>query len=197
MGRPALFLAIVALTLGALAGLGPQVGRPGKADAAECSWHRHAKRTVRWIRRHGRRHRVVRVRHRWTCDPPPASPAGVLPVSTPSPIPASQPEPEEEEASPNRLGVKSVEYSFTLSRPEVEPGALTVELNNQGQDAHNLHVQLADGEGPVSEVAETQSGQHTVAHLDLPPGTYRLWCSLPTHEELGMHATLVVGPGAE
>jgi uncharacterized cupredoxin-like copper-binding protein len=44
----------------------------------------------------------------------------------------------------------------------------------------------------VHSIPETQSLQRDVAHFDLEPGTYRLWCSLPEHEEKGMHTTLVV-----
>ena len=45
------------------------------------------------------------------------------------------------------------------------------------------------------EIPETPSEHQSVAHFELPAGTYKLWCSLPTHEEEGMHTTLVVGAG--
>jgi plastocyanin len=155
----------------------------GRAEAAECLWQRHTKRVVKHVRRHGRVGRVVRYRHWWTCEP--VAP----PASTTPPAPPPGPEPEEEA---NRLAVKSVEYYFVLSRPKVHAGELTVELNNQGQDAHNLNLQAESGEGEVLQVPETQSLDHSVAHFDLAPGKYRLWCSLPEHEEKGMHTTLVV-----
>jgi plastocyanin len=88
-----------------------------------------------------------------------------------------------------------VEFYFVLSRPEVSAGEVTVELNNQGEDAHNLNLQLLGSEGPLLEVPETASEGHSLAHFELPAGTYRLWCSLPTHEEQGMHTTLLVGAG--
>jgi len=34
----------------------------------------------------------------------------------------------------SHLGVQAVEYSYTLSRPEVSVGEAIVELNNQGED---------------------------------------------------------------
>jgi plastocyanin len=71
-----------------------------------------------------------------------------------------------------------------------------VELNNQGEDAHNLNLQRENGaDEPVYTISETASRQRQTEHFDLPQGTYRLWCSLPTHEEEGMVATLVVGSG--
>lgn len=103
--------------------------------------------------------------------------------------------PSEAEPTALRLGVKAQEYSFTLSRPEVPAGELTVELNNQGQDAHNLNLQRVGSEEAPLEVGEAQSLEHRVGRFTLAPGTYRLWCSLPMHDERGMHATLVVGGG--
>jgi plastocyanin len=157
------------------------------AAAAECSWKRHSKRVVKRVHRHGKLRRVVRQRHWWTCAPVVAAPAA--PAPAPAPTIASEPEPEPEA---NRLAVKGAEYYFVLSRPSVRAGAVTVELNNQGEDPHNLNLRLeGSGEEP-DQIAETDSGQRTVATFDLPAGKYRLWCSLPQHEEKGMTTTLVV-----
>jgi len=176
--------------------------RPGglasgsRAQAAECSWQRHSRRTFVKVRRHGRAQRVARVRHWWTCAPVTAAPVVTAPVTSPSPPANAAPTPAPEaEPTANRLGVKAAEYSYTLSRPSVEAGQVTIELNNQGEDAHNLNLRLEGGSEAPLQVAETGSQEHRTAHFDLPAGTYRLWCSLPEHDELGMHATLVVGGG--
>ena len=76
-----------------------------------------------------------------------------------------------------------------LSRPA---GELTVELNNRGEDPHNLNLRLEGEEGPTQELPETQSLQRSVATFELPAGSYRLWCSLPEHEEKGMYTSLQV-----
>jgi plastocyanin len=143
---------------------------------------------VKRIRRHGKVRRVVGVRHWSTCVPQATIPSLALPTLTPTP-PAPAPEPEPEA---NRLAVKSAEYYFTLSRPTVKPGAVTVELNNQGQDPHNLNLQLEGSGGEPLQIPETDSLEHSVANFELPPGKYRLWCSLPEHEEKGMETTLRV-----
>lgn len=163
----------------------------GRAEAAECLWQRHTKRVVKHVRRHGRVRKVVRRKHWWTCTPveAPATAAAPAPAE-PAPVPIDSPGPVEE--ATNRLGVKSNEFYFVLSRPKVRSGEVTIELNNQGQDAHNLNLQLQGEEGEEFSIPETQSLQHNVAHFDLAPGTYRLWCSLPEHEEKGMHTTLIV-----
>ncbi|MGN6202313.1 MAG: plastocyanin/azurin family copper-binding protein [Solirubrobacterales bacterium] len=186
---------VVAALIAALAlGLLGAVGASG-ASAAECTWQRNSKRVVKQVRRHGRLRKVVRHKRWWSCDPvaatapapaPDPLPAPTLPPSEPL-APAPEPEPEA-----NRLAVKSVEYYFVLSRATVKAGALTVELNNQGEDPHNLNLQREDDAGEPLQIEETDSLQRNVATFVLPPGTYRLWCSLPEHEERGMHTTLVV-----
>ena len=159
----------------------------GTASASECTWTKHSKRVVKRVRRHGKVRRVVRRRHWWSCDPVAATPA----PASPAPAPSGAPEPEAEPEA-NRVAARASEYYWVLSRPKVKAGTVTVELNNQGEDPHNLNLQREGEEGEPLQIPETASLQHDVASFDLPPGKYRLWCSLPEHEEKGMHTTLTV-----
>ena len=66
--------------------------------------------------------------------------------------------------------------------------ALTV--LNEGGIAHNLTVER----GPV-QVAGTASflaGDRERLRIDMPPGRYRILCTVPGHERLGMTGTLTV-----
>lgn len=184
------------LTLvGALAlivSVGAQPGSPSlapdRAAGADCNWQRHVKRVVKRVKRHGKVRRVVRRKVRWTCVP--LTPAPVAPpVPAPPAPPAPDPEPEPEA---NRLSVKAAEFYYVLSRPSVKPGEVTIELNNQGEDPHNLNLLLEGDAGEPLQIPETDSLQRNVASFDLSAGKYRLWCSLPEHEEQGMTATLLV-----
>lgn len=190
--------AIVGLALiGALAPDAGWIARGTPAAAAECAWHRHSKRVVKHVRRDGKSRRVNRTRHWWACDPLPTSqPAAGAPPAPSAPAPT----PVTEEPVVARLGVKAQEfgpeeYAYTLSRPNLAAGEVIVELNNQGEDPHNLNLQLAGGEGPLLQIPDTDPLQRTSGRFSLPAGTYRLWCSLPKHDERGMNATLVVDPG--
>jgi plastocyanin len=86
--------------------------------------------------------------------------------------------------------VTAVEYRFALSRTTVPAGKVIVQFVNHGQDEHNLNL--------LSEGTLAGSFQNTASHgtaqeqLELRPGTYTLFCSLPEHEQKGMKATLVV-----
>jgi hypothetical protein len=169
-----------------------------RADAAACTWQQHSKRVVKRVKRDGRTRRVARVKRWWSCDPPSTPPVPGLPAAPlPYPAPAPGPEPE---PPPRRVSVKAEdatpeEFSFGLSRPFVVAGEVTVELNNQGQDLHNLNVRLEGSADPPFEVGEAEPGESRVAHLPLQPGTYRLWCSLPQHEDWGMSVDLEVRTG--
>jgi plastocyanin len=164
------------------------IASDSRAEAAECAWHRHSKRVVKRVKRGGKTRRAARTKHWWTCDALPSPAPATAPAPAPAPLPAPEP-------PPRRLGVTAYEFSYTLSRPDLAAGEVTIELNNQGQDAHNLNLQLVGGEEAPLQIAETASRQRAVEHFALPAGTYRLWCSLLEHDEEGMHATLVVKGG--
>jgi plastocyanin len=159
----------------------------GTDGASECTWTKHSKRVVKRVQRHGKVRRVVRRRHWWTCDPNAAAPA----PASPGPAPPAAPEPEPEPEA-NRVAARASEYYWVLSRPKVKAGEVTIELNNQGEDGHNLNLQREGDAGEPLQIPETDSLQRSVASFDLPAGKYRLWCSLPEHEEKGMETTLRV-----
>jgi plastocyanin len=87
--------------------------------------------------------------------------------------------------------VIAVEYSFTLSRQTVPAGKVIVEFDNHGQDEHNLNLLGAEG-NLAGSFGDTESHGVAKEELEMRPGTYTLFCSLPEHEQKGMKATLVV-----
>ena len=193
--------AAVALVLAAALSLTPPLGpltSDSRAVAAGCAWQKHSKRVVKRVKRSGQLRRVVRLKHWWACEPLADPPTSVLPppsLPIPAPVPTAEPEPP-----PRRVSVKADDaepeaFSFTLSRLFVVSGEVTVELNNQGQDPHNLNLRLEGSAEPPLEVGEAEPGESRVARLDLPSGNYRLWCDLPQHEEWGMKVNLEVRTG--
>lgn len=172
----------LALALGTAAGASP-----------ECTWQRHSKVTFKKVKRHGKVRRVKRTKHWWACEPAAA-------VANPTPTGASTPPaaPPTDEALPGlgHLGVKAQEWSYTLSRSEVAAGEVVVELNNVGEDPHDLNLRKEGDAGAPLQIPITASLQQTSRRFTLPAGTYRLWCDLDEHDERGMNATLVVGPSS-
>ena len=89
------------------------------------------------------------------------------------------------------MQVVAREFSFVLSRRTIKAGPAIVELDNQGEDAHDLRIQRVGG-SRVYAWPTVQPGRYSDREYRLLPGTYVLWCSLADHRELGMNATLVV-----
>jgi plastocyanin len=82
--------------------------------------------------------------------------------------------------------------TLSLSRPAIAAGALILQLVNQGEDGHNLHLRPAAGGADVLAIAETDPGSFADGNATLAAGTYTLYCALPGHEQAGMKATLTV-----
>lgn len=157
---------------------------PDSASAGDCVWRKHSKRVVRWVRRDGRQRRVVRVHRWWRCHPI-ASPT--VPVPPPPPLPVD-PDP----ILPGRLSVRADEFNYILSATTISAGDVLIELDNRGEDPHNLNLaRTGSADAPLS-IDEIGPLSRATGRFTLTPGTYRLWCSLPLHEEWGMTAELTV-----
>ncbi len=115
-----------------------------------------------------------------------------LPSGTPAP--AEAPAPESGSTPPPSLPevqVSAVEYHYTLSRSSVPAGRVIIEFVDNGQDEHNLN---AEGEGGALAATFATEVPKAVTRktVELHPGSYTLFCSLPEHEAKGMKATLTV-----
>jgi uncharacterized cupredoxin-like copper-binding protein len=93
--------------------------------------------------------------------------------------------------APVRLQVVAHEYSLTLSRLKVHAGPALIELDNMGQDPHDLRVQRI-GAKHIAGAPVLKPGGRSTLSVKLVPGRYSLWCSLGDHRALGMAATLIV-----
>jgi uncharacterized cupredoxin-like copper-binding protein len=93
--------------------------------------------------------------------------------------------------TPARLGVSATEFHLTLSRPMVKAGVVEIELQNDGQDPHDLRVRRVGGTHTFA-LPLTQPGKRRLLALRVRPGRYRLWCSVADHRELGMQTLLRV-----
>jgi hypothetical protein len=119
---------------------------------------------------------------------------GPGPSTDPAPAPGQPgtPAPPDAPALPRFVSVAAREYSLTLSRPLVGAGAVTVELRNSGEDPHNLVVSPEGTHTPLASFSEIDPGTYERRSVTLTPGRYQLWCSLESHENLGMSTTLNV-----
>ena len=88
--------------------------------------------------------------------------------------------------------MKGDEYSFDPGRVIVSgaPPELRITLDNSGILAHNIRV--LDGDRDLGGVRSFPPGEQRSASVRLPPGKYRLVCTVGDHEELGMKGELEV-----
>ena len=68
---------------------------------------------------------------------------------------------------------------------------LEIELQNDGEDPHDLRVRRVGGSHTFS-IPLTQPGKRRTVAIRVRPGRYRLWCSVADHATLGMQAFLRV-----
>jgi len=198
--------AAAVLVVGVALGFARPVGQARAATACV----KHTKRVVKHVKRHGKPKRVVRIRRWRTCRPVAAPTPGTgappsagdptpAPAQAPTGEPPAEPQPEPEPEA-NALGVAADDHggvkSYTLSRGSVRSGHLTVQLQNKGEDPHDMEMQRVGPKGellgnPV-EIPETLPGEQKTLPVTVEPGEYRMWCNLYHHAEEGMKATITV-----
>lgn len=88
------------------------------------------------------------------------------------------------EADPNG------QLAYTTTEASAKAGKVTVEFDNPQSLSHDVAIETPSGElvGKTDLVAEGA----TTATVDLKPGTYRYYCSVPGHRDAGMEGTLTV-----
>jgi plastocyanin len=198
--------ALSALALVLVLSSGGSVG-PARAASTRCVWIKHTKRVVTHVKRHGKSHKVVKVKRYKTCRKvalpeeahAPTTPTATSPgANSPNEAtpPASTPEPEA-----NAVSITANDhtnpYGYAPSRKTVKSGDLTVQLINAGEDEHNMDMEKVgpgnSPEGPiVVAVSAASKGASTPTTVDVEPGTYRMWCTLPGHAAKGMETTITV-----
>lgn len=122
----------------------------------------------------------------------PSEPAAGVPGPTPEVTPAPTP------VVVPTLGVllrDTPAYSATLSRTSVPAGQVRLQLQNSGEDPHDLRVERTDDGTTAGAFTSTAPGSSRTKTLTLATGSYTLYCSFAApvvHADAGMRATLVV-----
>ena len=81
---------------------------------------------------------------------------------------------------------------FALDPKDVSVrGSVSLAVTNDGPTIHNVSVRDASGK-VVGATQDLKPGQSETLTVDIPAGTYTLFCSLPGHESLGVKGSLTV-----
>ncbi len=88
------------------------------------------------------------------------------------------------EADPNG------ELAYTTTEASAKAGKVTIDFNNPQSLTHDVAIEDSSGK----EVGKTDliGKEETSTTVDLKPGTYTFFCTVPGHREAGMEGTLTV-----
>ena len=88
-----------------------------------------------------------------------------------------------------RLDVSETDFKIHLPATDTAPGTLDVQVTNDGKTIHNL---VLKGPDVTKATKDLKPGEQDSFQVELKPGTYELYCSIPGHKQLGMDAKLTV-----
>jgi plastocyanin len=115
-------------------------------------------------------------------------PAPVVVAPTPG-APAPAPTPAPTPRYPSRTSVDLDEWRVTPSYRTLAAGTVEFNAANLGEDDHDFSVRA--GAVNLATLA-LKPGEGGTVNLVMGPGTYTLYCSLPTHEDLGMRTDVTI-----
>jgi plastocyanin len=80
--------------------------------------------------------------------------------------------------------------AFTSEEITAKAGKDTIKFTNESPVPHDVKIEDENGE-EIGGVEVVQEGTET-GEVELKPGTYTYFCSIPGHRQAGMEGTLVV-----
>jgi uncharacterized cupredoxin-like copper-binding protein len=92
-------------------------------------------------------------------------------------------------ASSSSIEVEAGDLYFEPDALAASAGEITVTLDNVGAIEHDFVVEEP---GDVDVVGMVAPGESATGTIELEPGTYTVYCSVPGHRAAGMEATLDV-----
>ena len=85
----------------------------------------------------------------------------------------------------------SGQLKYTKSTLSATAGKVTIQFTNGAPLAHNLTIQQGTSGATIGATPTFQGGSKTLT-VDLKPGTYTFFCTVPGHRMAGMQGTLTV-----
>jgi uncharacterized cupredoxin-like copper-binding protein len=87
------------------------------------------------------------------------------------------------------VSVSEVDFKIRLPETTLKAGKYSFDVQNEGKVPHNLVIQGTGVDEATSDLAPGSSESLTV---ELKPGTYDFFCSIPGHKQLGMDQKVTV-----
>lgn len=120
----------------------------------------------------------------------PASTASTQAATTPTAATSSTAAPTTPSGVLSLAANPQGELKYNTNSLTAKAGKVTIAFTNQAPLSHNVTVESASGS--VVGATPTFQGATKTLTLDLKPGSYKFFCSVPGHRMAGMEGTLVV-----
>lgn len=82
------------------------------------------------------------------------------------------------------------ELAYTTTEASAKAGKVAIDFNNPQGLTHDVAIE--DEKGETVGKTELIADEETSTTVNLKPGTYTFYCSVPGHREAGMEGTLTV-----
>ena len=79
--------------------------------------------------------------------------------------------------------VSEIDFKIKLPQTTLKAGTYTFDVSNDGKVPHNLTI---TGPGGTKATPNFDPGKTATLKVDLKPGSYDFFCSVPGHKQLGM-----------
>ena len=84
----------------------------------------------------------------------------------------------------------SGQLAYTTGDLETKAGVVTIDFDNPAAVGHDVRIEDSSGSDLGGTSVITESSE--TAEVELEPGAYTYFCSVPGHRQAGMEATLTV-----
>jgi len=89
-----------------------------------------------------------------------------------------------------QLEADATEIAYDTTKLSSKPGKVTIDFTNPSSLPHDVAIE--DEGGEELGATETLAKAKTSVSVDLAPGTYTFFCTVPGHREAGMEGVLTV-----
>lgn len=88
-----------------------------------------------------------------------------------------------------KVAVSETEFKIALDPGSVSAGRVSFDVVNDGKIPHDFVIK---GDGVDEKTSTLAAGDSATLTVDLKPGTYDVYCSIPGHKEAGMDVKLTI-----
>jgi uncharacterized cupredoxin-like copper-binding protein len=92
-------------------------------------------------------------------------------------------------AAPASITATETEFKIALPKSTLPAGSYSFDVKNDGKIEHDLVI---EGNGVDEKTPLIEAGDTATLKVDLKPGTYDVYCSVPGHKQAGMDIKLTV-----